>query len=313
MSFADQLDVFYGRVTHHSAQIYVRMSSLAGGGEWSIGGHVRGPIAPGTRTLPTTIALQDLGAGASLLGACSVPDPTFWTTQLSSTYEANVQLCREGQVVETAIRSLGIRFFGARGRNFLWEGKRWVLRGVATSVSQVGEIEAFRDNGGVIITPDPAESLLSTASTLGVLLVVELAGTDLLRDLRTLSRWPAVAMVILPSDCRRGSELRSAAPNLLFAQRMAPGKAREPADWAEVILCDATDLEAFGAATRLSPLPVVALRRLNGNFTLVEARRECDRLQRDLVPLGDFAGYVVQVDAPPDYTNARNTMLEDPN
>ena len=293
MSFADQIDVFYGRVTHSSAQIYARVGSLAGGGEWSIAGHVRGPIAPGTRTLPTTVALKDLGAGATLLGSCSIPDPAFWTTQLPCVYEVNIQLQRNGQVVETAVRSLGIRFLGTSGRDFLWQGKRWVLRGVSAGVLDVQEIDDFRDNGGVLVVRDPSESVLDATSQAGVLLAVEPAGGDLIQNLRSLSRWPAVAIAILPNDCGGDEDLRGAAPNLLFAERISSGGTAVPADWAQLIFCDATNLAELGDVKRRLPLPIVAERRLNGDYTLAEARRECDHLQRDLAPLGDFAGYVV--------------------
>lgn len=295
MTFADQIDVFYGRVTHSAAQVYVRVSSLAGGGEWSIAGHVRGPIARGTRTLPTTVKLTDLGEGPTLLASCSLPDPAFWTTQLPGVYEVHIDLRRNGEIVETVDRSLGIRFFGASGRKLLWEGKRWVLRGVSTHVGDVEEMDAFQDNAGVIVVQNPSNSLLDRASSSGVLLVAELTSGDLLQELRRLSHWPAVAILMLPSDCDVTNELRAAAPNLLFAERVDASKAVAPAGWAQVSFCDTANLSGIEAVAQQSPLPIIAERRLNGDYTLAEARRECDHLQRDLVPLGDFAGYVVQI------------------
>lgn len=292
MSFADQIDVFYGRVTHNSAQIYVRVRSLVGGGEWSLAGRVRGPIAPGTRTLPMTVALKDLGEGATLLGSCSVPDPTFWTTQLPGTYEITIQLCRDGEVVEEIVRSLGIRFFGASGRNFLWEGKRWVLRGVATPMHDVEEISAFQDNAGVLVVRNPPHSLLDAASLSGVLLVVELDSGELLKELGNLTRWPAVAIVILPTACAVDDDMRATAPNLLFAQRIDVTSPKPLADWAQVAFCNTTEVKSAESWA----VPMVAERRLNGDYTLIEARRECDHLQRDLAPIGDFAGYVVHCD-----------------
>jgi len=293
MTFADEIDVFYGRVTHSSAQVYVRVSSLVGGREWSIAGRVRGPIAPGTRTLPTTVALADLGTGATLLGSCSIPDPAFWTTQLPCVYEVHIQLLHNGEVVETATRSLGIRFFGASGRNLLWQGKRWVLRGVSPDVFDIQELDAFRDNAGVLVVKHPADATLDAASKAGVLLAVEPARDELLQNLRSLSRWPAVAIVILPSDLAGDEDLRAVTPNLLFAERSNSGSAAAPADWAQLIFCDSTNVAELRDVKRQLPLPIVAERRLHGDYTLAEARRECDHLQRDLAPLGDFAGYVV--------------------
>ncbi|MBC8350775.1 MAG: hypothetical protein H8E66_02230 [Planctomycetes bacterium] len=297
MSFAEQVDVFYGRVTHSSAQVYARVSSLVGGGDWSITGQIRGPVAPGTRTLPTTIELADLGEGATLLASCSIPDPTFWTTQLPATYDVEVQLHREGELVETVSRSLAIRAFGASGRNFLWDSKRWVLRGVSAPVKEFEGLDAFKDNAGVLVAQSPPESLLRDASLAGVLLVVELSPDDLIAELQRLSLWPAVAIVILPHDYEVNAELRASAPNLLFAARVDPRSTPQPAKWLDVIICDASDVERFHDTTKQWLLPLVAERRLNGDYTLIEARRECDHLQRDLVPHGDFAGYVVHCGA----------------
>ncbi len=299
MSFADQIDVFYGRVTHSLAQVYVRVSSLVGGGEWSIAGSVRGPIARSIRTLPTTVKLTDMGEGPTLLASCAIPDPAFWTTQLPGVYEVRIELRRGGEVVETVVRSLGIRFFGASGRKFLWEGKRWVLRGVSTQIGDLEEIDVFQDNAGVIVVQDPTEPLLDRASASGVLLVAELTSGEFLHELRRLSRWPAVAIVLLPSDCDFTNELRAAAPNLLLAERVDLNKAVTPADWAQAVLCDTTNMDDFGEVSKQLLLPIIAERRLNGDYTLAEARRECDHLQRDMASLGDFAGYVVHCGTTP--------------
>jgi hypothetical protein len=296
MSLADQTDLFFGRITHNAAQVYVRIGSLEGGGEWSIAGTVRGPIASGIRTLPTTVTLADLGEGQTLLGSCSLPDPNFWTTLMPGTYEISVNLLRDGDVVESFVRSLGIRFFGAAGRDLRWEGKRWVLRGVSSQVSDLDELASLEDNQGVIVVAQPSESLLSRASSTGVLVVAEPANDDLLKELRFLSRWPAVAIAILPSDCDATEELRSATPNILFAERFDPVVSNSSAKWAQLIFCDASDPNITARVRDKSAVPVVAERQLSGEFTLSEARRECDHLQRELAPLGDFAGYVVHVE-----------------
>lgn len=292
--FADDIDVFYGRVTHSSAQVYVRINSLPGGSEWSLAGTVRGPNAPDTRTLPTTVPLGDRGEGDTLLASCSIPDPTFWTTQLPGTYNVEIQLRRDGQVIETVKRTLAIRFFGASGRNLVWESKRWVLRGVSTERNVGEEVAAFRDNAGVLVVKDPSVELLSEASMAGVLLAVELHTECAATELRRLSRWPAVAITIIPTGCDVTDNMREAATNLLFAERIEVNKASQPAAWAQVSFFDATHAAEFASILTQWPLPIVAERRLNGDYTLIEARRECDHLQRDLVSVGDFAGYVVQ-------------------
>ncbi len=294
MTLAHQVDVFYGHLTPNSAQIYVRVLGIDPGEGWTMAGHIRGPFVPGTHTLPTEVPLHDLGHEPTWLAGCSLPEPCFWTTQLSGTYTVTVQLKQHGTVVETVIRSLGLRFFGVVGSHLRWANKRWVLRGVTVDHPQADTLGQWREQHAVMVTSDPSEELLAEASAQGVLLVIELDGSDVIHQVRRLSRWPAVAIVSLPIEWTAAEDLSAVAPNLLFAARM-------PADqplltvppWAKLIVCDADQRESLARFVAAGPLPIVAVRRLNGTQSLPEARGACDRLQSDLVDIGDFAGYVV--------------------
>lgn len=133
-----------------------------------------------------------------------------------------------------------------------------------------------------IVASDPSDELLDRASDAGVMFIAELSTGNVLNTLRSIVRRPAVAIAVLPDGTYVDSGLRSAAPNVLLAQRIDPQKMSDIAGWAQVIFCDANDVEAFGNVARSSTLPVVAWRQLKGSYTLVEARRECDILQRDL-------------------------------
>lgn len=295
MTAQNNIDVFYGRVTRSSAQVYVRVGSLKGGEAWSISGKVRGPNARGTRTLPTTVSLRDMGQGDTLLASCAIPDPACWSWQLPCTYDVTIELRHDGDLRHTINRSLGIRFFGASGDDLRWEGKRWVFRGVASQEIDCEQVEDLSDNVGAIVTRDPADELLEQTSLLGVLIAAEVTGDDLTNELRRLGSWPSAAMAILPNYTPISQEIRAAAGNMLLAVRVNPDTSQPPAEWAEVVFCDAEDINAFKSATCNLEVPVIAERQLSGDYTLLEGRRECDRLQRDLVVLRDFAGYVVRV------------------
>jgi len=83
------------------------------------------------------------------------------------------------------------------------------------------------------------------------------------------------------------------AHNLILAQRFSPDEPIVPATWAQALLCDTDNPETLAGKVRDCHLPVIALRSAGKLATIEDARRQCDRLQRDLAGRGDFAGYLV--------------------
>src|SRR5688572_12948569 len=107
-----EIDVFHGQLSPHAAQIYARIEGLPGGKEWTISGRVRGPECRHAKTLPTNHTFVDLGAGATLLARATVPDPCFWSPDLPALYRVTLELRQHNDVVQTAEREFGMRFFG---------------------------------------------------------------------------------------------------------------------------------------------------------------------------------------------------------
>lgn len=292
MPLADDIDIFCGHVTQHSARVYARLNDRPGGGEWSISGHVRGPFCMGVRTLPLTASLQDMGEGETLLASCAIPDPSAWTPLSPSHYVVRVDLRRNGELQESIERQLGIRTLGARGRDLRWQAKRWVLRGICVAEEAIGDLEQWRQHNAIPVVSSPTEVLLEQASDQGPLLAVELGIDANAAELRRLSEFPAVGMAILHTSCDNASNLNSLAPNILFAQATQVGDAA-PAEWADFLLCDAKSPDQLREQVATSSLPIVAVRRVAKHGSFLDNRAECDRLQRDLAAIGDFAGYVV--------------------
>ena len=88
--------------------------------------------------------------------------------------------------------------------------------------------------------------------------------------------------------------LKSAiAPNLLLAQRIGPGDTPAIYEWAELAVITAESLDHFASVSNTLAVPILAERRLAVPQPIASARAECDTLQRDLAPLGQFAGYIV--------------------
>ena len=118
---------------------------------------------------------------------------------------------RDGEIIARAERSIGIRPLGARGRDLLFDGQRFVLRGVsAAEVSNV-ELTAWHDAGVALVMQQIDESVLAAASRVGVLIVAELAAAEVSR-LPRLARFPAVGMAVLPGGTTVGPARRRRQP-----------------------------------------------------------------------------------------------------
>jgi hypothetical protein len=95
--------------------------------------------------------------------------------------------------------------------------------------------------------------------------------------------------VVLAAGAAVEPTIRGAARNLLFAAKFAANEPIIPPPWAQVLMCDAN--AENGLQIGACRLPILACRRASADIGA--ARAACDRLQYDLAPMGDFAGYLV--------------------
>lgn len=294
MATNSPITVFHGRVSQNSAQVYAQVTSRPGGGEWTLSGTVRGPRCQFSHTLPTSFSFRDAGRGSTLLAEAIVSEPCFWSPRLPSLYDVRIELCCGGDVQQTFERSLGIRFWGTRGNSLVLEGDRWVLRGVQSANVQEAPIADWRAASAAVVVTDPSNEQCRMASEQGLLIVARLVSTNGIRQqLQRLGRWGAVAVAVLPAETDLPADVRQVAPNLLLAQWEAGQQPVKPVSWAQLVFCEVTNARRFHELVQGCPLPLVAVRGLNGVQSLIAARRGCDQLQRDLAPHGDYAGYVV--------------------
>ena len=288
------IHVFYGRVTQNSAHVYAQVSSLAAGAEWTLNGTVRGPHCQFSHTLPASFHFRDAGGGPTLLAEAVVSEPCFWSPRLPSLYDVSVELCGQDGVLQKLERSIGFRALGDRGDSLFLEGSRWVLRGIQSTHVHETSLADWHAASAAVVVADPSIEHCRAASEQGVLIVAKLvSGEEICRQLTRLSGWAAVAVAVLPPDTDPPEDIRHAAPNLLLAQWQTSPQTIRPAPWAQMIFCEVSDPGQFHKLVEQCPLPIVAVRGLNEIQSLSAARRGCDRLQRDLAPLADCAGYVV--------------------
>jgi hypothetical protein len=286
----NELDVFHGELTPARAVIYVRLPRPTEPGI-ALTGSVRGPRCLHAQTLPASWPLVDLGPGPTLLAQAIVTEPCFWSSDVPAIYDVTVHLERGGEVLATERREIGLRGLGPRGRGLLYQGKNWVLRGVLASSTTAELPRQWHDASAAYVTGDVNEERLAEAGQWGALAVVRLDAStdDLVPKLRQLAKYPGVAIAALRGQL--AADPSSAAPNLLLAHEMQTEKAVSVPPWADIVIVQADKMEHSGVID--CARPVIALRPLETRTELDAARAACDRLQRDLAPLGQFAGYIV--------------------
>jgi len=241
--------------------------------------------------------MHSTGSGGSYLLEAILPDPCFWTPDLPHLYDVHLEVTSGGEVVHAHDQQLGIRRLGVRGRDLVLESRRTVLRAVGIdSVTEPSSdtdqlLSMCHDAPAALLVENPSDDFCQKASLLGVLLIVTVDETpeNTISELHRLSRWAAVAIVVLPTTFRVTAAPRVIPRNLLLGQRITDTESSSLAAWADVALVDSINMHRALDAT----IPVLAYRRLTSSLPIAEARRACDHLQRDLATQGDFAGYIV--------------------
>jgi hypothetical protein len=291
--FADRLEVFFGDSSDVLCRVYARLRGPEAADCLRLTGRLMGPTCLYAKTLPVTFPLVDRGPGDSLVAEAIVPEPCFWTPEMPHVYQLDVQLQQGDQVLASAQRLLGIRTLGAQGKKMVYAGKRWVLCGVRVSELPPTPLCDWRACDAAMMIENPSDGLCLEASRVGVLIVATLASPEM-REIRRLSRWPAVGIVALPSQT--DLQLDDLKHNLLLAQLVAAGSPIIAHTWAQIALCEfdpGDDGDDFAGRLANYPLAVVATRPAGQLPSVADGRTLCDRLQRDLAGRGELAGYIV--------------------
>lgn len=282
----DQLELFAGGMSQAVCRVYARWSAAVAEGH-QLSGTLTGPNCMYGETLPATARFVDRGPGGSPLAEAIIPEPCFWTPQMPQLYRARLQLRRDETVAAEVDRSFGIRPLGAAGSRLRLDGKTWVVRGVTRNDIAIEELPLWHATDTALVITQPNDALCEAASRIGVLILAELEAADP-TDIRRLSQWPAVGVVSLPTGA--SPQLGNLGHNLLLAERFAAGHKVVPAAWADVVICEVGGLSTLHVE---DPRVPVIVRRPQDDQDVNLARMGCDRLQAELAPHGQFAGYIV--------------------
>jgi hypothetical protein len=302
----ESLELFQGDATPAQARVYARLprKQEIGGAKIQFTGHLIGPSCDFAHTLPARIPFVQRRSDDRLLAEAIIPDPCFWTPDLPFLYRAELELRAGGNTLAAIYRTVGIRRLGASAKSLLFEGKRFVLRGVRRKFeisnleSQIDRDAAFaRESWTAIVVASPDDELCSFAGRRGILLVADLTHREPACDtsfehLRRLASWPAVGIAVMATEADLRGNIHDAAPNLLLAQQVRAGEPLDLKPWAQLALTESSNPADFVRTAAQCRSPLIACR--NGQpDSLSAGRLACDTLQRDLAPYGDFAGYIV--------------------
>ena len=289
------LDLFFGELTGTRTLVYARCIPAGNREGLTLVGEIRGPFCRHAATLPLRVPLVDCGPGETILAKATLTEACFWSPDLPAIYEAHISLLRGQEVIATAQRQIGLRWLGCREGSFVWQGKRWVLRGVSAGSSEENAPRQWQEAAACLVTREPADEQLAEASRDGALTVVDWSAHENVTgaQLRHIAGFPAVAVVVLAEGSLADESALRAVPNLILAQSLVPGHHHAVMPWAKVFWACAQNPQALAQFAATADLPIVAVRTLQSPVPLGDARSACDNLQRDLAPLGQFAGYVV--------------------
>ncbi len=286
----DDVQAFFGELNEHTARVYATIDGLCGSERYRLSGEVRGPFSAAGVTLPAAFKMSHV-PGETLLCAAVVTDPCFWVSNQPAIYRLKIQLFDDQQLVGETTRQLGFRPLGVRGRSFFFAGRRWVLRAVQAGPDHQTDFARWRETETTVVCDSIDNDFLEQASRQGVRILADLRRhVDPADSLKRVGQFPAVIAAILNRDAAAAidGEPRRLARNLLLiadgdAAGLAPGQ--QVRDWADAI---------WRPVARLADItpdrPVVVWRAADGD----DGRRETvDRLQAELAPRGQFAGYAV--------------------
>jgi hypothetical protein len=309
LTFAEQLEIFHGRLNPASAHVYAQLPGVTTQDGLSLTGFLRGPHCLHSTTLPATIKFTDAGPGDSLLAKATLPDPCFWSPAIPSLYDAHLELRRGEEVLAVCERKFGIRALDVRGKFLYEQGKRFVLRGVAAQLdpllrspaNSLPDLLPWHDAPAAMLAKNPANALCEEAARVGVLVVAGVTSDQhALQHVQRLSRFACVAMIALAGEVRIDNDLRLAAKNTILARWNGAAEDLAVNDGCEAIVVslagDPNSVAATGHPCWASQtIPVIVWRSLDYSSSqqLQAARAACDELQAALAPLGDFAGYFV--------------------
>jgi hypothetical protein len=265
----NELQLTVADKTENHARVFFRDAGNA------LTGIIRGPFSDFAKTLTADFKLKSADSrGAEAL----ITEPCYWTPQLPMRYELHVDDSSTEQSIP-----FGLKRFYCSGRNLTLESKRIVLRGTSCESPTENDLQLARQYETVLIVTEPTDETCEMASRLGVPLLVKIQNET---AIERYTWFPAVFMVLAST----GQRLKPSSQ--VPIGEIVKGSDPEPNGAVQVVIIELGSGERPPAWASTCDKPVIVLRK-DPEVEIKTARASCDRLQAELAPQFDLAGYFV--------------------
>jgi hypothetical protein len=299
-SLSQAVEVYQSDFNSLTTSLYAALSGYVWDDGWRLEGCIEGPFCELSDTLAATIALIDQGPGDGLLAAARMPDPCAWSADLPATYKLTTTLTCNGEPVQQTSSPFSFRATEIRSPHFYRTDlngnyQRFVMRGADQVLEDVldSHTRQYRDEGlcCVVTNPTAADCLRALQQGVWILAVIDCpASSTVAQTVNQLNRWACVAACVLRADVSLPTRT-SSGMRVPVGCWLADVAAPIP-DWAEFLMANAASGDGFNQQFQLTDQPVIAA--IEASFgDAAEARTACAQLQKQLAPLGDYAGYTV--------------------
>ena len=285
----DQISLIVADRTENHARIL--LSVREGSGIAEITGTVRGPYSEFAKTLTADFPLKPT---ATVTVEALIVEPCYWTPHMPFWYDFRLQLRLSDGTQREEIHRAGIRRLFCEGRNIRLESKRIVLRGLRHNSPTEDDLRLARKCETALLVNDPTPEFFLAANRLGVPLVVDLSEHQSIETkvFHRLDWSPAVMLVLMNLEQLTSSAIDFVRTRQCFVAAYVDGEIQQPN-----IKCDAFAVQLTSGERPPEWLahcnkPVIVIRKDTAS-EIASARTSCDRLQAELAPEFDLAGYFV--------------------
>ncbi len=271
----------------------------------SFTGTLKGPQCNYARTLPADFSFSCINSKnqAEVTGiqcplySAQVIDPCYWTAELPFLYDLQVSLVTEdGQQLDQTTQ-VGLTRWETHWRNLMLDNRRTVVRGASTDATAMDVLSDARVASTALLMDHYDSAFCKAASEAGVILCVDLrtAGDSLPAIVAQLDFSPSVLLAFIGTDQAKQEHLADHWPShCIVAQLVSKTATSEDyLDSRAVVGLELSAGERPPSWLAMASRPVVVIRRGEDYSDLGEARAACDRLQAELAPEFDLAGYFV--------------------
>jgi hypothetical protein len=259
-----------------------------------------GPFCAASRTLSTAYPLELRSSqGLSAAGSVSITDPCYWTPDLPFLYRLEFSRPDAAGRVILAEQPLGLRRLRPFRQSLLWNGRRVVLRGAAVDQPFFDSIDGAKAAGMTLLASDLTKDQGNAADQRGVPLICDLRDRQVGPiDLQRLSTRASVAIILVDAHQVMPCDLDRLTPQSIVAVAVYSDDAPEFSEssvpsWCDAMVVELEEQPLPSEAPSKWNKPVIAIRRGVTYADFHEARAACDRLQAELAPEFDLAGYFV--------------------